>query len=94
PNCSSSSAGIAGNSAGMAFGLRGICSPWDKNMPRTQNYGQAHCCSAAAIQRVEPVNKSPVMTFILSLQKPAYTIPSARQCFVIRDVEKTRIFVK
>ncbi|WP_334024339.1 integrase core domain-containing protein, partial [Burkholderia gladioli] len=25
----------------MAFGLRGICSPWDKNMPRTQNYGQA-----------------------------------------------------
>ncbi|WP_208452576.1 hypothetical protein, partial [Burkholderia gladioli] len=32
---------IAGNSAGMAFGLRGICSPWDKNMPRTQNYGQA-----------------------------------------------------
>ncbi|WP_208452923.1 hypothetical protein, partial [Burkholderia gladioli] len=41
PNCSSSSAGIAGNSAGMAFGLRGICSPWDKNMPRTQNYGQA-----------------------------------------------------
>ncbi|WP_208457247.1 hypothetical protein, partial [Burkholderia gladioli] len=43
PNCSSSSAGIAGNSAGVAFGLRGIGSPWDKNMPRTQNYGQAPC---------------------------------------------------
>lgn len=23
------------------FGLRGMRPPWDKNMPRTQNYGQA-----------------------------------------------------
>jgi hypothetical protein len=27
PNCSSSSAGIAGKAAGLAFGLRGIFTP-------------------------------------------------------------------
>ncbi|WP_374624579.1 hypothetical protein, partial [Pandoraea sp.] len=41
PNCSSSSAGIVGSSAGGVLGLRGIVTPWRHVMPQTRNFRQA-----------------------------------------------------